>query len=77
MSPANDYPWRSRLRRGVDLLAADRAYVRRRWGLRPDLARTWWFTRADGRLDRRHAWWLAADAVAEWREHVERAEKLP
>jgi hypothetical protein len=71
------YPWRSRLRRGVDLVAADRAYVRARWGSVPDLQRTWWFTRADGRLDRRHAWWLAADAVAEWREYVEQAEKLP
>jgi hypothetical protein len=70
------YPWRSRLRRGDALVRDDRAYVRARWGLRPDLARTWWFTRADGRLDRRHAHWLAADTVAEWREYVERAEKL-
>jgi hypothetical protein len=70
------YPWRSRLRRGVDLPAADRAYVRTRWSVVPDLQRTWWFTRADGRLDRRHAHWLTADAVAEWREYVEQAGKL-
>jgi hypothetical protein len=62
------------LRRGDHLVTADRAYVRVRWGPRPDLQRTWWFTRADGRLDRRHAQCLTADAVAEWREYVERAE---
>jgi hypothetical protein len=69
------FPWRSRLRRGVDLVRDDRAYVRARWGLRPDLARTWWFTRADGRLDRRRTQWLTADAATEWREYVEQAEK--
>jgi hypothetical protein len=73
-SPA-PYPWRSRLRRGSDLVAADRAYVRARWGPVPDLQRSWWFTRADGRLDRRHAHWLTSDTVGEWRGCVEQAEK--
>jgi hypothetical protein len=76
MIPA-PYPWRSRLRRGVDLVRDDRAYVRARWGTVPDLQRTWWWTRADGHLDRRHAWWLTAAASAEWREYIEQAEKLP
>jgi hypothetical protein len=75
MIPA-PYPWRSRLRRGVDLTVDDRCYIRARWGAMPDLQHTWWFTRADGGLDRRHAWWLAADAVAEWRQYVEQAEKV-
>ena len=69
------YPWRSRLRRGVDLPAGDRAYVRARWGSVPDLQRTWWFTRADGRLDRRHAWWLDDARAREWRTYIEQAEK--
>ena len=61
----------SAVRKGTELHSSDRNYIKAVFALPPDLERTWWFVRQDGRIDRRLKRWFLKHEVIEWRRYVE------